>query len=73
VDSFKLFDKVNAMTGGGPGFATETMSTYVYRYIAETDGLARAAAGSVIMLLIAFVLSAVHAWRILNDREGSYA
>ncbi|MCM0021929.1 MAG: sugar ABC transporter permease, partial [Tagaea sp.] len=31
LDSFKLFDKVYAMTGGGPGNATETLSMHVHR------------------------------------------
>ncbi|MGC6693388.1 carbohydrate ABC transporter permease, partial [Burkholderia pseudomallei] len=30
IDTFKLFDKVYALTGGGPGNATQTLSTYIY-------------------------------------------
>lgn len=32
IDTFKLFDKVYVMTGGGPGNTTETLSMFVYKY-----------------------------------------
>ena len=31
TDSLRVFDKVFVLTGGGPGSATETISTYIQR------------------------------------------
>ncbi len=31
IDSFKIFDKVSVLTGGGPGTATETLNLYMFR------------------------------------------
>jgi multiple sugar transport system permease protein len=66
VDSFKLFDKVYALTGGGPGLATETISMYVYREGFKFFNVGTASAGSVVMLGISGVLAVVYAWKILK-------
>ena len=31
IGGLKLFDQVFAITGGGPGYATETLSTLIYK------------------------------------------
>ena len=69
IDSFKIFDKVYALTGGGPGQATETLSMFVYRlgFLFFDFGLASAAA--VIMVIVAGLLAALYARRII--RSGS--
>jgi len=60
IDTFKLFDKVYALTGGGPGNATETISYYIYREGFTYFNLGRASAASVIMLLIVVAISAIY-------------
>jgi len=60
IDTFKLFDKVYALTGGGPGNATETISYYIYREGFTYFHLGRASAASVIMLLIVVAISAIY-------------
>lgn len=60
IDTFKLFDKVYALTGGGPGNATETISYYIYREGFTYFHLGRASAASVIMLLIVVTISAIY-------------
>ncbi len=66
VDSFKLFDKVYALTGGGPGLATETISMYVYREGFKFFNVGAASAGSVVMLSVSGALAVIYAWKILK-------
>lgn len=57
IDTFRLFDKVYALTGGGPGTATESLTLIVYRYAFGYHLLGYAAALSLIMLgLISIVI-----------------
>ena len=71
VDSFKIFDKVYALTGGGPGNATETLSMYVYRLGFRFFDVGLASAAAVIMILVAGALAAVYAVRIIKgDRDA---
>ncbi|VVE74508.1 sugar ABC transporter permease [Pandoraea captiosa] len=62
IDTFKLFDKVYALTGGGPGNATQTLSTYVYDTGFRFFSVGPAGAASVLMLLVASVLVSVNVW-----------
>ena len=66
VDTFKLFDKVFAMTGGGPGIATETMSLFVQRHAFRFNEMGLASAAAVLMLLISGLLAAIYAARMLR-------
>lgn len=71
LDTFKLFDKVYALTGGGPGNATETMSVFVYRHGFKFFEIGMASAASVVMLVIACGLSILYASKILGEQKGS--
>jgi len=66
IESFKIFDKVYALTGGGPGNATETLSMYVYRLGFRFFDVGLASAAAVIMLVVAGLLAAFYAWRIMQ-------
>jgi multiple sugar transport system permease protein len=66
LDSFKLFDKVYAMTGGGPGNATETLSMHVHRLAFRFFDIGLASAAAVAMILVAGALGAVYAARLLR-------
>ena len=66
VDTFKLFDKVYALTGGGPGIATETMSLYVQRHAFRFNEMGQASAAAVLMLVVSGLLAAVYAARMLR-------
>ncbi|KAA8996163.1 sugar ABC transporter permease [Affinibrenneria salicis] len=66
IDTFKLFDKVYALTGGGPGYATETLSLYIYQQGFKFFNLGLASAAAVIMLLFAGALSLGYAWQMLR-------
>jgi multiple sugar transport system permease protein len=66
VDSFKLFDKVYAMTGGGPGQATETVSLYIYRQGFRFFDIGMASAAAIVMIVVAGALALVYAASMLR-------
>ena len=71
IDSFKIFDKVFALTGGGPGNATETLSMFLYRQGFKFFEVGMASATAMIMVVVAGALAALYAWRILSGgRHG---
>lgn len=69
VDAFKIFDKVYALTGGGPGQATETLSMYVYRLGFRFFDVGGASAAAIIMVVISGLLALVYASRLLDRKE----
>ena len=66
VDSFKLFDKVYAMTGGGPGNATETLSIYVHRLAFRFFDIGMASAAALVMVVVAGGLATIYARQLLR-------
>ena len=64
IDTFRIFDKVYAMTGGGPGYATETISLYIYREGFRYFNLGYAAAASLVMVLLVLGISILYARRM---------
>lgn len=59
TDSLRVFDKVFVLTGGGPGSATETISTYIQRTGFANMEYGLASAGRVVMLGIAFLFGLI--------------
>jgi len=53
INSFKAFDHIWVMTGGGPGDATSVLVTYIYTKIYDSVGLASAA--SVVLFAFVFI------------------
>lgn len=70
IDTFKLFDKVYVLTGGGPAFATETLSLMVYKQGFKFFNLGTASAVAVVMLLVAGILSVVYAWQLIRRPDA---
>jgi multiple sugar transport system permease protein len=66
LDSFKLFDKVFAMTGGGPGRATETLSMYVHRLAFRFFDIGMASAAAIVMIVVAGLLAALYARHLMR-------
>jgi multiple sugar transport system permease protein len=66
IDTFKIFDKVYALTGGGPGSATETISFYIYREGFKYFNMGRASAASVVMFLAVTGVSALYIRQVLG-------
>ncbi len=69
VDAFKLFDKVYALTRGGPGISTESISTYIYREGFRYFNVGVASAASIIMLSVALLLTLVYAGQVLRGQR----
>ncbi|WP_261301613.1 carbohydrate ABC transporter permease [Paenibacillus andongensis] len=56
IGGLKLFDVIVAMTNGGPGYATQSLSTMMYNlYFARQDAGYAAALGNVMFLFIGIV------------------
>jgi multiple sugar transport system permease protein len=70
LDSFKLFDKVYAMTGGGPGNATETLSMHVHRLAFRFFDIGQASAAAMVMIVVAGLLAALYVRRLMRRDAG---
>ncbi|MCW3016873.1 MAG: binding-protein-dependent transport system inner rane component [Solirubrobacterales bacterium] len=68
ITGLKLFDQVLAMTGGGPGFSTETLSTVIYKQGFVNGRLGYSAALAVELGVAVAVLTTVQVL-ILRRRE----
>jgi raffinose/stachyose/melibiose transport system permease protein len=62
IATFKTFEIVSLTTAGGPGGATELISTYIYNQSIEQFHAGYAASLSVMMLALALVVTAVQLW-----------
>ncbi len=69
IGGFKLFDQVQAMTQGGPGGATNTISTLIYQNAFELSRFGFAAALAVVLSIFIAMISAAQ-YRILQ-RQGN--
>ncbi len=69
MDLLRVFDQVFILTEGGPGFATETISLYIYRTAFRFSDFGYAAAMSFVLLIITNIVSAFYI-RVLQAREA---
>lgn len=70
IDTFKLFDKVYVMTGGGPGNATETLSMFVYKYGFRFFDLGMASASAMLMLALSLAMTLCYARQALRGGKS---
>ncbi|MCK4309411.1 MAG: sugar ABC transporter permease [Candidatus Atribacteria bacterium] len=68
IDTLRIFDKVYALTRGGPGTATVTMSYYIYREGFTYFNLGRASAASVIMLVVVIIVSSLYIGYVIRGQ-----
>ena len=66
IDSFRLFDKVNLLTGGGPANSTSTITQYLYNYGISSLDFGFGSAGAVIMTILVLLLSSVYIKRAMK-------
>ena len=69
IDTFKLYDKVYALTKGGPGNATETLSYFIYRQGFSYFNVGLASTASVITVCIVFFFSFIYIKTILGAKQ----
>jgi ABC-type sugar transport system permease subunit len=71
IACLKLFDMVFVMTGGGPGFATETIGVMIYRVAFRLSRMAYSTSIGVILFLGVMAITVVQ-WVLLRRREVEY-
>ncbi|MEA5053454.1 MAG: sugar ABC transporter permease [Propionicimonas sp.] len=69
IGSLKTFDIVYLITGGGPGRATEFLTTYIYKQSITQFHVGYGAALSIIMLVLALLLTLVQLRLYRLDQE----
>ncbi|WP_458118736.1 carbohydrate ABC transporter permease [Paenibacillus sp. Z6-24] len=57
IQSFKAFDLIFVMTDGGPNYATEILTTYIYHLAFSNYSFGLASAGSMIFLVLLGILT----------------
>ena len=71
IDTFRIFDVVFTLTGGGPANATEVISLFAYRAGFQKFDLGYASASSYAMILIMLIVSSV-LFRWISRAEQLY-
>ncbi|MDD4079937.1 MAG: sugar ABC transporter permease [Eubacteriales bacterium] len=69
IDTFRLFDKVNILTKGGPANTTATITQYIYHNGVNMFKVGYASAASVVMTLIILFLAAGYIRQNFKARE----
>jgi raffinose/stachyose/melibiose transport system permease protein len=68
IGGLKLFDQVWVLTGGGPGYATETLSTLIYRNAFQFGEFAYSTALALMLALFVAIVSGGQ-YRLLRRQE----
>ena len=66
IDSFRLFDKVNLLTGGGPANTTSTITQYLYSYGIKSLDFGFGSAGAIVMTVLVLLLSSLYIKRAMG-------
>jgi ABC-type sugar transport system permease subunit len=66
IDSFRTFDTIYILTGGGPGVPTQTIGIYIYKtaFITGDFGLASAASVTLVLLLAPLMPKIIKQFRL---------
>ena len=60
IDTFRLFEKVNVLTGGGPAGTTTTITQFLYTYGIKSLDFGFGSAGAIVMTLLVLILSSFY-------------
>lgn len=71
MDLLRVFDQIFILTEGGPGFATETISLYIYRTAFRFFDFGYAAAMSFVLLALTNVISVIYIRLLKNETRVS--
>ena len=68
TNDLRAFDMVWIMTQGGPGGASEVMTSYVYRTAFQTQKFGTATAASIVMMVV--MIAATVGLQVLKRGKG---
>ena len=68
IGGLKLFDQVFAITGGGPGYSTETLSTLIYKQAFVFGSYGYSTAVALVLAILVAAVSLVQL-KYLRSRE----
>jgi multiple sugar transport system permease protein len=66
IDTFRLFDKVNILTKGGPANSTATMTQFIYQQGVRGLKVGYGSAASVVMTILVLLFSISYVRRMLK-------
>lgn len=66
IDTFRLFEKVNVLTGGGPAGTTTTITQYLYNYGIKSLDFGFGSAGAIVMTILVLLLSSFYIKRAIS-------
>lgn len=66
IDTFRLFEKVNVLTGGGPAGTTTTITQFLYTYGIKSLDFGFGSAGAIVMALLVLILSSFYIKRAMG-------
>lgn len=66
IDTFRLFEKVNILTGGGPAGTTSTITQYLYLYGISNLKFGFGSAGAIVMTVLVLILSSFYIKRAIK-------
>ncbi len=67
--AIKSFDLVIALTGGGPGYATDLPATYMYAMAFSRGDIGQAAASAMVMMMIVFAIVVPYLYSELRSKH----
>lgn len=67
--AIKTFDLVVALTGGGPGYATDLPATYMYAMAFSRGDIGQAAASAMVMMAVVFAVVVPYLYSELRTRR----
>lgn len=69
IDTFRLFDKVNILTKGGPANSTATITQYIYQYGVKGLKVGYGSAAALIMTVIVLILAGAYIKRSFKKQN----
>lgn len=67
--AIKSFDLVIALTGGGPGYATDLPATYMYTMAFSRGDIGQAASSAIIMMVVVFAVVVPYLYSELRNKN----
>ena len=66
IDGFRVFEKVNLLTGGGPANSTATITQYLYNFGIKNLKFGFGSAGAIVMTILVLILASAYIKRAIQ-------